>query len=434
MILISGGVVVDPASGIDGEQDILIDGERIVDIGRPGSFDHAVVQRKIDAKGRWIVPGLVDLHVHLREPGYEWKETIESGSEAAVLGGFTTILCMPNTSPVNDNENVTRLILERAKSAAAARVLPIGSVTLGLEGKEMSPFNELREAGCVAFSDDGEPVSNAGIMRRALEWCKMLDVPIACHEEEKTLSCGGSMNESSLSAKLGLRGWPKVAEEVMIARDIELARTTESRVHLCHVTTARGAELLRRAKNDGIRITGEVTPHHLMLTEDAVASYDGNAKLSPPLREEEDREAMVQAIADGTIDAVASDHAPHDLDSKQVEFGKAAFGILGLQTTLPLLLELVRAHKISRRRAVELCSHGPAKAFNLSAGRIAKGLPADIVIVDPLHRWRFDANVIRSLSKNSPFINRDLQGSAEIVFVGGRVVVETQRLVSEAGR
>ncbi len=431
MILIRNGTCIDPTRQIEENLDILLSDGKIKDIGRPGSFDHAEVTERIDATGMWIVPGFIDLHVHLREPGEEWKETIKSGSEAAVLGGYTSILCMPNTKPVNDNEEVTRFILERAKHAGAARVLPIGAVSKDLHGKEMAPYQELRLAGCVAFSDDGEPVYNAGLMRRALEWCKILDVPIACHEEDKSLSCGGAMNESGLSNKLGLPGWPKVAEEVMIARDIELARFTKSKAHLCHVTTARGAELVRRAKNDGIAITAEVTPHHLMLTEDAVGQYDTNSKMSPPLREEEDRQALIEAIADGTIDCIASDHAPHHLDVKQVEFSRAAFGILGLQTTLPIILELVRDKRVSRSRAVSLCSSGPAKAFSLEGGTLTKGARADITIIDPAYSWEFRKDVVHSLSFNSPFFGRKMQGIAQTVIVEGRVVVRNQSLVSE---
>lgn len=424
MKVIKNGEVIDPASAIEGAFDLLIDKDRIVGIEKRGAFDSTGnIEEIIDASGNWIIPGLIDLHVHLREPGYEWKETIQSGSEAAVLGGFTSLCCMPNTKPTNDCAEVTKFILSKGKEAELARIFPIGSVTINLEGKTMSPLSELRKAGCVAFSDDGEPVYNSGMMRRALEWASMLDATICCHEEDKHLSCGGSMNESHLSSKLGLKGWPAVAEEVMIARDIELARVTNARVHFCHVTTARGAELLRRAKNDGIKVSGEVTPHHLVMTEEAVADYDTNAKMSPPLRSQEDCDKLLEAVIDGTIDAVASDHAPHELDSKAVEFGRASFGILGLQTSLPIMLEFVRSKKISLRRAIEVLSSSAAKLLKLDVGTLKKGALADIVVLDPNKKWNFERSNNHSLSQNSPFLGKTMQGACQVVLVGGRVVV-----------
>jgi dihydroorotase len=424
MILVSGGTVIDPSQRIEQELDLLIDAGRVVDLGRPGSFAAATVAEKIDATGKWVTPGLIDLHVHLREPGFEWKETIKTGADAAVLGGYTSICCMPNTRPVNDCAEITRFIVDKGREARA-RVLPIGSVTRSLKGEEMSPLSELRKAGCVGFSDDGEPVWNAGMMRRALEWALMLDVPIACHEEDKTLSCGGCMNESSLSVKLGLKGMHKVAEDVMVARDIELGRVTGGKVHICHVSTARSVELIRRAKNDGIRITSEVTPHHITLTEDAVGDYDTYAKMSPPLREEEDIAALIAGLRDGTIDAIASDHAPHEEDSKRVEFAKASFGIIGLQTALPLLLEQISKGMLSRSRAFEVMSCGPAQAFGLEGGTLRKGAVADLIVIDPLKEWSFTPERMVSLSKNSPFYGREVRGAAEFVLVGGVVKVRS---------
>ncbi len=430
MILIRNGTLIDPASGTEGEFDLLIEGNRIKDVAKRGSFSSVAVTQTIEATERWVTPGLIDLHVHLREPGFEWKETVKSGADAAINGGFTSVCCMPNTNPVNDSEEVTRYIIERAQAAGSARVHPIGAVSLRLEGKEMAPYSELRSAGCVAFSDDGEPVYNAGLMRRALDWCRMLGITISCHEEDKSLTCGGCMNESSLGERLGLKGMPKVAEEVMIARDIELCRSTGARVHICHVSTARGVELLRRAKNDGIAITAEVTPHHLFLTEDALVDYDTNCKMSPPLRDEEDRLALIAGLRDGTIDAVASDHAPHDRDTKEIEFGKAAFGILGLQTSLPLLLDFVRRGLISRRRAIEVFTSGPAKVFGLPLGVVQKGALADVSIINPEQRWNFTREEVRSVSFNSPFIGRELQGCADTVIVGGRIVLQDRKLIA----
>lgn len=426
-VVIRSGHVIDPVSGVDEVKDILIQSGIVVDHLRPG--EKVTDAEEVDAKGMWVVPGLIDLHVHLREPGYEWKETIKTGSEAAALGGFTTICCMPNTNPTNDSVEVTDYILKKAKAADLVHVRPIGAVSKGLKGKEMAPLSELHEAGCVAFSDDGEPIHDSGMMRRALEWCRMLDVVISCHEEDKCLSCGGAMNESALSTEMGLLGWPKVAEEVMIARDIEIARYTGGRAHICHVSTARGVELIRRAKNDGIRVTGEVTPHHLILTEQAVRGYNTNAKMSPPLRDGEDVEALIAGLADGTIDAVASDHAPHEIDKKEIEFAQAAFGILGLQTSLPLLLEFVRKGTFSKKRAIEVFTSGPAGCFGLNAGSLKKGSTADIVLIDPDKRWKFSREVTKSISMNSPFLEKEMVGRADTVFVAGIRKVSEGNLV-----
>lgn len=424
MLLVKNGVLIDPDQQIEGDFDLVIENGLVLDVQRRGQVQDGSFERVIDAEGKWIFPGLIDLHVHLRDPGLEWKETVETGSRAAIVGGFTSICCMPNTLPSNHSAETTEYIVEKAKAAGFARVLPIGAVTIDLAGKEMAPLNELRDAGCVAFSDDGEPIWDAGMMRRALEWCLMLDATISCHEEDKNLSCGGSMNESALQTKMGLSPFPGVAEDVMIARDIELARVTGAKTHICHVSTARGVELVRRAKNDGIPVTAEATPHHMILTEEAVGDYDTYAKMSPPLREEFDRLGVLEGVADGTIDAIASDHAPHEEDVKKVEFSCAAFGILGLQTSLPLLIELVSKDLISRSRAVEAMTSGPAKAFGLEAGTLRKGAPADLVIVDPECRWTFDKESIQSLSFNSPFIGKEMLGVADTVFVGGKIVLE----------
>lgn len=428
-VLIKDGLLIDPATNTEAPTDIFIKNGVIAARGAPGTLQGTAAAQIFSAKGKWIVPGFIDLHVHLREPGYEWKETIRTGAEAAVLGGYTTVCCMPNTKPINDHAEVTRFILQRACDAARARVLPIGAISREEKGRELAPLSELQEAGCVAFSDDGEPVYDAGLMRRALEWGKMIRATLCCHEEDKCLSAGGSMNESPRSYRLGLKGWPKVAEEVMIARDIELARTTGARTHFCHVSTARGVELIRRAKADGIPVSAEVTPHHLTLTEDMVEGYNTFAKMSPPLREAEDVAALRAGLRDGTIDAIASDHAPHEDDSKRVEFSQATFGILGLQTALPLLLQLIDEGAISRMRAIEVCTIGPARAFGLPYGTLAEGSSADVSIIDPLQEWSFTRNEIRSLSCNTPFLDRPLRGRAEVVLVGGNVVVRNGALV-----
>lgn len=427
-IAIVGGTVIDPSQGREGLFDLLVEHGRVVAIEKPRVLDSHRDAERIDATGAIVIPGCIDLHVHLREPGEEWKETIAMGAEAAVLGGYTSICCMPNTRPANDCAEVTRFILEKARSAGAARVLPIGAISVGRKGTQLAPYSELAKAGCVAFSDDGDPVADAGLMRRALEWCSMLGLPLSCHEEDRSLSCGGCMNESARSLRLGLRGFHGVAEDVMIARDIELARVTNGRVHVCHVSTARSVELIRRAKNDGIPITCEVTPHHLVLGEECVETYDTNYKMMPPLRGDEDVDGLLRGIQDGTIDAIASDHAPHDSDSKAVEFSRATVGILGLQTSLPLLFELAEREVISHARMVELCSTGPARAFGLPYGTLKVGAPADIVVLTTTSGWIFDAEALHSKSKNSPFLGREMRGRAEYVLVEGRVIVRNGEL------
>lgn len=414
------------------KKDILIKGDKIEAILKPGEkVDERMIEDQIDASDCYVTPGLIDMHVHLRDPGFEWKETIKTGSEAALLGGFTTICCMPNTDPRNDCAEVTTAIINKAKLAGAAKVLPIGAVSKGLLGKELSHLSELREAGCVAFSDDGEPIYNAGVMRRALEWCNMLAAPICCHEEEKTLATHGAMNESALALKLGIPGSPPIAEEVMIARDIEIARAVKGRVHICHVSTARGVELIRRAKNDGIAVTAEVTPHHLFLTESAVIGYNTNAKMNPPLRYEEDLFALMEGLKDRTIDCIASDHAPHDEDTKRTDFQNASFGIVGLQTNLPLMLKMVEEKGISLNRAIESFSTAPAKILNIPGGSLRNGAVADLLIIDPKQQWIYTADKIHSLSKNTPFIGQPMKGVARTVILNGKKMVEEAKLCSE---
>jgi len=432
MLLVKNGLLIDPGTQREGEFDLLIEGTQIKELATRGSFSGVEVKETLDAAGRWVIPGLVDLHVHLREPGQEWKETILTGSRAAVLGGYTSVCCMPNTLPAIHSEEIVEYVLDKARSANLARVHPIGAVTVNRAGESLAPLRELKDAGCVAFSDDGDPIYNAGLMRRALEWARSLDAVISCHEEDKSLSCCGSMNESPLSYKLGYVGFPKVAEEVMIARDIELARTTGARVHICHVSSGRGVELIRRAKNDGIKITAEVTPHHLVLTEEAVMEYGTHAKMSPPLREENERQQLFEGVLDGTIDCIASDHAPHENDSKQIEFSEASMGILGLQTSLPLLLDFIHQGKITRLQAISALSSRPAEVFGLAVGKLGKGSLADLVILDPAYEWSYERDSVASASFNSPFIGRKFLGRAETVIVNGRCVVRNGEVSEES--
>lgn len=428
-IIIENGDLFDSSSGRISKQDLLIEGETIVEVSSPGSFSKAEVSDRVDASGCLVTPGLIDLHVHFREPGQEWKETIASGAQAAVAGGFTSVCCMPNTTPVNDSAEITRFMVEKAKQAGLARVFPLGAVSIGSSSKELAPLGELKDAGCVGFSDDGKPVANAGLMRRALEWAKMLDCPILGHEEEATLTSKGVMNESALSFKLGLTGWPKVAEEITISRDIELARVTGGHMHFLHVTTARGVELIRRAKKDGINVSAEVCPHHLILTEKEIEgdgaspAYNTAFKMSPPLREEEDLLALIAGIEDGTIDVIATDHAPHDLDTKRSEFDRASFGLIGLQSAFPILLQLVAAKKLSFEKVLKALTFAPAKVIRKSElGVLAKGKLADIAIFNLKSKWTYDSKSIHSLSHNSPWLGQSFVGQAKSVYVAGRQV------------
>ena len=417
-----GGKVLDPASKLDGAFDILVQDGVIQGVEKPGAFASLKDAEKIDVSGLLVVPGLIDIHVHLREPGQEWKETIATGTQAAAAGGFTGVCCMPNTKPAIDTAQVVKFILEQAEAAGYSRVYPIGAITVGREGKALAPMLELKEAGCVAFSDDGAPVSDAGVMRKALEYSLMLDTVLAVHEEDLSLSDGCAMNESALSLKMGLKGMPGAAEDVMIARDIELARLTGARVHFCHVSTARGVELIRRAKADGIPVTAEATPHNITLTEKAVEGYNTLAKMSMPLRGQADVDGVFAGVLDGTLDCIASDHAPHEADSKNREFQDASFGIIGFQTTLPLILAKVRAGKMTLSRAIESLTSAPARCFKLTPTAIRKGAVADITVIDLEKKMLFTPEVVLSKSKNSPFFGTEMQGLAVRTFVGGREV------------
>jgi len=419
-VLIKSGTIVDPSEHVEMTGDILVEDGIIRAIAPEISVPEAQI---LDARGCIVAPGFIDLHVHLREPGREDVETIETGTQAAAAGGFTAICAMPNTQPVNDNRAVTRFILERAREVGAVRVYPIGAITRGLSGEALAEIGEMREAGIVAISDDGQPVMNAQIMRRAMEYARQLDIPVIDHCEDKHLSAGGVMNEGLWSLRLGLKGMPAAAEEVHVARDIILAELTGAHVHLAHVSTAFSIELIRHAKRRGVRVSCEVTPHHFTLTEEAVRDYDTNAKMNPPLRTERDVQAIQEALADGTIDAIATDHAPHHPDEKALEFDRAPFGVVGLETAVSLALDrLVHRGIIGWRRLVELFSTNPARIANLPGGTLRPGAVADITIVDPTRPFLVKAERFRSKGRNTPFEGWQLTGAVRATLVAGRVV------------
>ena len=425
--LLRGARVVDPASGIDGLRDVLVDGDRIeaVDVHIPPSEtgDVRVIELGPDLV---ICPGFVDMHVHLREPGYEHKETVATGTAAAVAGGFTAVACMPNTKPVNDSASVTRFILKQAEVANLARVYPIGAVTVDSKGEYLAEIADLREAGCVAISDDGRPVTTAGIMRRALEYAGMFGMPVIDHCEDKSLASEGVAHESFLTGQLGLRGIPSAAEDVMVDRDVTLAAMTGSAVHIAHLSTRGALRSVRDGKARGVRVTCEVTPHHFVLIDERLAAplpYDTRLKMNPPLRESADRDALIEGLRDGSIDVIATDHAPHHEDEKNVEFDRAPFGIVGLETAVSLGLDrLVHSGVLSLSRFVALMSTNPARVIGVAGGRIAPGDPADLTILAPDLSVTVDAAGFRSKSRNSPFDGWTLRGGVAATMVGGRVL------------
>ena len=422
-LIIRGGRIIDPGH-FDGEADLVIKDGKVAALkpgGEEGGDEKTV--RVLDARGKIVTPGLIDLHVHLREPGEEYKETIASGCQAAVAGGFAAVCAMPNTHPPNDCAQVTEFILEKASDAGAARVYPVGAISPGLAGNGLAPLHELHAAGAVAFSDDGRPVASSLLMRRALEYAQGTGGPIISHCEDPALSAGGAMNEGQTATQLGLAGIPNAAEAVMVQRDIALAALTGGKLHIAHVSTREAVEAIRIAKAQGLAVTAEATPHHFTLTDEAVRGYDPNTKMSPPLRTAEDRDAVRQGLADGTIDAIASDHAPHSSIEKVAAFDQAANGIIGLETSLALALGLVHAGVISLPRLVELMAVHPAAIIGVACG-LQTGMPADITIIDPDSKHTVAAERFRSKSRNTPFDGQDLKGRAVATIVGGRVVFE----------
>ncbi|HUL68751.1 MAG TPA: dihydroorotase [Gemmatimonadales bacterium] len=422
-ILIRGGRVIDPSRGTDGPADVLLLEGKVEAVGRniPVPEQASV----IDATGKVVAPGLIDLHVHLREPGQEDLETIATGAMAAAAGGFTAICAMPNTDPVVDNQGAVGFIVGRAQRAGKARVYPIGAISLGQNGETLAEFGELVGAGAVAVSDDGKPVVSSHLMRTALEYARTFNIPVADHCEEPTLSKGGVMHEGIVSTRLGLKGIPAAAEEIMVARDILLAGLTGGHVHLCHMSTRGSVDLIRRAKAMGIRVTAEATPHHFTLTHEACEGYNTNAKMNPPLREAEDREAIREGLRDGTIDVIASDHAPHHYDAKEREFDDAPNGILGLETALGLAIsELVDTGLLTLPELISRMSTQPARVFNLPGGTLAVGAPADVVVFDPTREWTVQPENFFSKSRNTPFAGRTVRGQADYTVVRGRVVFQ----------
>ena len=424
MILIKGGHVIDPGR-VNGVADVLIENGKISAVGPALAVPAGATV--IQAAGQLVVPGFVDLHVHFREPGFEYKETIQSGTEAAVAGGFTTVCAMPNTNPVNDNQAVTEFMLERAKAAGNANLHPIGAITKRSEGKELAEIGDLRRAGCVAISDDGKPVMNSLVMRRAMEYARAFDVPVVDHCEDLHLSEGGCMNEGVISTELGLPGIPSAAEDVMVARNVSLAELTGARLHLAHISTAGSVRMVREAKARGLKVTAEACPHHFTLTEELTRGYNTHAKMNPPLRTSQDVQAIKEGLRDGTIDVIATDHAPHATQEKQQEFTEAPFGIVGLETALPLTLALVEEGVLTLESAVDKLSTAPAKAFSLNAGTLAVGAPADLAIVDPGLEWEVDPSRFRSKSRNTPFAGWKVKGRVTTTIVSGRVVFELDR-------
>ncbi len=418
-ILIRGGRVIDPGH-VDGVADILVTDGKITEIGRDLKTPPGI--KVLDASSKLVVPGFVDLHVHLREPGFEYKETIKTGTAAAAAGGFTSICCMPNTNPVNDTRAVTEFVLDRAKTAESVHVFPIGAITKRSEGKELAEYGDLRAAGCVAISDDGRPVMNGMVMRRALEYARAFDLPVVDHCECMHLSEGGVAHEGLIATKLGLQGMPSAAEDVIVARDIELAELTGGRLHVAHVSTAGSVQMVRAAKARGIRVTAEACPHHFTLTEEAIDEFNTNAKMNPPLRTSRDVQAIKAGLKDGTIDAIATDHAPHAAHEKQREFEYAPFGIVGLETALGLSLLLVEEGVLTLEQMLRALTSGPAEVFGLGKGTLRAGADADITIVDPEAPWVVEPDRFHSKGRNTPFAGWKLKGRVVKTLVAGRAV------------
>jgi len=417
--LIKGGTIIDPSTGAQDVADLLVEGGRITGIAPSIAKEGIPV---IEARGLWVVPGLIDIHVHFRDPGYEYKETIETGLAAAAAGGFTQVCCMANTLPVNDTGAITFYMVEKAKKVEGPLLHPVGAITKGQKGEGLAEIGDMVDQGAVAISDDGNPVMNSEVMRRAMEYASHFGIPVVDHCEDKNLSAGGSIHEGEVSARLGIKGIPAASEEVMVARDLCLARQTGTHIHIQHLSSRGSVELIKWAKELGIHVTCEVAPHHLALTHNAVESYDTSTKVNPPLRTEEDRQALIEALAQGIIDCVASDHAPHSLKEKDVEYDLAAFGISGVETALGIVLKLVHEGRLTPMRAIEAMSTSPARVMKLEGGSLKVGQPAHITIIDPEKTWLVEPEKMISKGKNTPFTGWELKGKAVVTMVEGKVV------------
>lgn len=422
-ILIKNAHVVDPENNIDKVVDILIEDRKISNVGKISNKKDA---RIIDAKGKMVLPGLVDMHAHLREPGREDEETIQTGSLASAKGGFTTVCCMPNTEPAMDNQGVVGLVVSQSKRVGIIKVYPIGAITHGRKGESLAELASIADAGAVGFSDDGDSVKNSQIMRRALEYSKMLKRIIISHSEDKELSSDGVMNEGYMSMLLGLNGIPYTAETTIVARDIELAKMAEAKIHIAHVSSKESIEIIEKAKKDGVKVTCETCPHYFTLTEEAVKDFNTDAKVNPPLRTEQDRKAIIKALKEGVIDAIATDHAPHTENEKEVEFDYAPFGMIGLETALSLaIMELIDKKILSWSGLVERMSLSPSKILGLSSGTLSIGRDADLVIIDPGKTWKVTKEDLRSKSKNTPFLGKELKGVVEYTICKGKIIYTT---------
>jgi len=420
MLLIKNGRVVDPASRTDAPRDVLLDGEVVKEVGEPGRFSAIKDAEVFDASGMIVAPGFIDLHVHLREPGQESSETIETGTKSAARGGFTAVCCMPNTKPVHDNASITRFIVDKARTVGAIRVWPIGAASIGSQGEAIAEIAAMKEAGIVAVSDDGRPIATARLTRQVMDYCRSLDLPVIEHSEDVSLAAGAVMREGVTSTRLGLRGMPAAAESVCVARDVQLAELTGARLHIAHLSAKGSLDQVRAAKSHGLRVTCEVTPHHFTLIDEDV-QYDSRFKMNPPLASREDREALIAGLADGAVDVIATDHAPHEPALKDVEFDRAPFGILGFETALALGLEqLVHSKKISLTRMVELFTTGPACVLGMER-KLAAGAPADVTIFSTTHEWTYNVNDSPSKSRNSPFDGRSFRGAPMATIVAGKL-------------
>jgi len=426
-LLIKNGYIIDVKTGIDGIYDLLVDDDRIAGISKDMDPEGCEI---IDAGGKYVLPGLVDAHCHLRDPGFEYKEDIESGTRSAAMGGFTSVACMPNTNPVIDNESVVKYILNKAKREGYVNVYPIGAITKGLKGEELAEIGELKFAGAVAVSDDGNPVKSSSLMKKAMQYASMFDIAVISHCEDTDLAEDGVMNEGFTSTMLGLKGIPAAAEETMVARELILSEYLDIPIHIAHVSTALSVELIRNAKKRGVKVTCETCPHYFSLTDEACMGYDTNAKVNPPLRTDKDVQAVIEGIADDTIDIIATDHAPHHIDEKRVEFSLAASGMVGFETALPLVVtKLVRPGIITMRKLVEKMSLNPAKLLGISKGTLEPGSTADITIVDINAKFTVDPEKFESKSKNSPFAGFELYGQAWGTIVNGKPVVSENILL-----